>query len=211
MLCCCRRHILSRVNLTQQQRQQLALAYERYADKRAEFLRQQQDIMRELHSLLAAGAPIKQEPSDAFTGPVPPSGIAAQLPAAPIDAHVDAPAAAPGTPVAERSTGAATAAASASAQQGFIKQEQTDSAECSMLSRGGSGVSSGSGGSGSSGTLGVSASRLGMGLLDFEVAERADELLQRLQRVVRLSREVARNLIYGERPSLVPLFEHGCL
>jgi hypothetical protein len=56
---------------------------------------------------------------------------------------------------------------------------------------------------GSSGCGGFSSaySNLHSGLLDLELAQKADDLLQELQRLVRLNREVSRSLIHGRGES----------
>lgn len=164
------------LQLSHEQRQRIALAYECFRDQRAALLQQQQQIMGQLQALLSAGAQ-------------PPSMQAAAT--------------------------ACTQPTAAAAQQAADDSSSFDdrAAGCQQVPpvASSSGSNSTDGGS-SDGCFSSAYSRLHLGLLDLEGAEQADELLQQLQRVVRLDREAARNLIYGKRatsPSL-GLFPADC-
>lgn len=193
--------LLSCLQLSSEQRQQIALAYDCFRSQRAAVLQQQERIICDLQAVLAASSlqAAGTHQTDAST----------QRSA---DAAAGNPAAAscPGLlPAAAALAGAAAAGGTATAgtcprhgaEAGPVQWTGSSAADAEV----GVGHSSGS----SDGahlrpstysSSSSSYSRLHIGLLDLELAEQADDLLQQLQRVVRLDREAARTLIYGTWP-----------
>lgn len=160
-------YVRSCLQLSHEQRQQIALAYECVRDQCAALLQQQQQIVAQLQALLTTGT---NQPFSAHAA-VPTAATACALPTA------------------------------TAAQQGADgpSNSRNHAAGCHQvlpLASSSSSSNSTEGGSSDS-TFSSAYSRLHRGLLDLEGAEQADDLLQQLQRVVRLDREAARNLIHG--------------
>jgi hypothetical protein len=208
-------HVLSHLQLSQQQTQQLATAYGCFWTQRISLLQQQDAIVKRLQRLMSAGTF-----QDAAGGVC--TGISEPAQAAPCSQPVQAsPAAgtADGNPLprsemlpaflssvlASAATGHGQSAHAAITNDGNRMPlvsaghlqwtgAATPCSSSATLSRD-SRDSSSSGGS--SGSFNNAFSRLHVGLLDLEVAEEADGLLQQLQRIVRLNREASRGLVYG--------------
>jgi len=159
--------VVSKADLQPQQRQEVYLAFECYRDHRAALLQQQHKVVQQLQALLAP-----QQRPDCTAG----------------------------------------AAATAATADSSPELDQARTGDASAATRGSGGGGGGGGGGmvpssccakapGSHTTSCTTASKGcseqdSLGVLTIEVAEQAEQLLQQLDRIVRLQREHSRRLVY---------------
>lgn len=200
--------IVSSAGLSDKQRTQVVLAFECYRGQRASLLQEQAQTIQQLQTLLGL-----QQPAE-----TPGVQDGQQQPQAqqPGSGGPGADAAAPATDsTAAGAPAAAAAAAAVSAPSAGLSSAPEDtsgngeSAPSSVVSTGvtAAAVASGSGGGAAaaaapaadskpSPAASCAGSSAAPSLLDLDAAELADELLNRLQRNIKLQREYSRRLVY---------------
>lgn len=178
-------HVLSALQLAPLQRQQLALAYKCTQSQRTTLLQQQECIIKELQGLLAAG-PFQEDTNSGSMCPQA-GGLCLSNDAPPTP---QLPSPSPSPRPAHAGIGSAAGLQSRNPTSPSSGQQRPAPSGGSV----GSGVQDRSSRCSS---FSSAYSSLHMGLLDLELAQKADDLLQELQRLVRLNREVARSLIHG--------------
>jgi hypothetical protein len=189
-------HVLSVLQLSPQQRQQIALAFKCTQSQRAGLLQQQESVIKELQGLLVAGpfregvssnSMCKSTGGSALSNDAPGTPQLSPQAAEPAPAGTSAGAGAAIASMLHAGSPAGNAACSSAQQWPVLASENA----CASSTLGGSGC----------GGFSSAYSSLHSGLLDLEVAQKADDLLQELQRLVRLNREVSRSLIHGRAES----------
>lgn len=165
--------VVSKADLQPQQRQEVYLAFECYRDHRAALLQQQHEVVQQLQALLAPQQPMQHTlPCNAGST----AGAAADAGAA------------DSSPEQDQATGGDACAAARGIGGGgggvvesscCAKVPDSHNTSCTTLSKGCS-----------------NKERDSLGVLTIEVAEQAEQLLQQLDRIVRLQREHSRRLVY---------------
>lgn len=163
--------VVDKANLQPQQRNQVFWVFECYQDQRAALLQQQQHIVEALQQLLGPDNSANST-ADAVT-----------------PAEREQPA--PGAPA---SDGVTVPAASLSVGLSDL-QRQSQGGECAEASTISGTAAAGPACARMSACDSSKASSMFPGMLDLEVAEEVEQLLQQLQRVVRLQRESSRRLV----------------